>query len=340
MSINELAKFGCPFSGLRLLSPPSICCVFSDFGYHFSPDSIQGSTNMLALSRFLMFVALWGVIYAQSDSTPSANSPQSANPVAAPKSPERDPLLDLPPLPHGKVSLVGGTITRLDRVQDHLTIQPFGGQQKMNVAFDVRTRLFRDSQAATQRDLKVGERVYLDTMLNGTAIFAKSIWIDSNTAAGSGRGQIIAYDPQSGVLTLHDELSTQPVKFMLAPNPIVRQGSEARSLADLRAGALVSLTFGPEQGRAGTVREISILAQPGTQFSFFGRITYMDLSRKLIAVANDSDNTTYEIYLGSLPPGGFRDVRQGAEVAVSAVFDGQRYVARSVEPGQRSSSIQ
>ena len=292
---------------------------------------------MSPVSRFFVLVVLCSLAYAQSESNPSA---ETANPVAAAKSQERDPLLDLPPLPHGKVSLLGGTITRLDRVQDHLTIQPFGGKQKINVAFDVRTRFFRDSQPATQRDLKVGERVYLDTMLNGTAIFAKSIWIDSNAAGGSGRGQIIAYEPQNGVLTLHDELSAQPVKFRLGPNTVVRQGAETRSLADLRAGALVSLSFGPEQGRAGMVREISILAQPGTQFSFFGRITYMDLSRKLIAVANESDNTTYEIYLGSLPPGGFRDVRQGAEVTVSAVFDGKHYVARNVEPAQRSSSIQ
>ncbi|HEV2730047.1 MAG TPA: hypothetical protein VGV15_08445, partial [Terriglobales bacterium] len=77
---------------------------------------------------------------------------------------------------------------------------------------------------------------------------------------------------------------------------------------------------------------------PGTQFSFFGRITYMDLSRKLIAVANESDNTTYEIYLESLPPGSLRDARQGAEVTVSAVFDGKHYVARSVELARTSSS--
>lgn len=294
---------------------------------------------MLVLSRFLTLAALCGMTYAQSESHPSAHSPETATSAAAVKSQERDPLLDPPPLPRGKVSLVGGTITRLDHVQDHLTIQPFGGKQKMSVAFDVRTRFFRDSQAATQRDLKVGKRVYLDTMLTGTSIFAKSIWIDSTTAAGSGRGQIIAYDPQSGVLTLHDELSIQPVKFKLAPNTVVRQGNESRSLADLRTGALVSLSFGPEQGRAGAVREISILAQPGTQFSFFGRITYMDLSRKLIAVANESDNTTYEIYLGSLPPGGFRDARQGAEVTVSAVFDGKHYVARSIEPAQGLSSV-
>ena len=294
---------------------------------------------MLRVGRFLTLVMLCGLIYAQSDPAPLTNTPEA--PQSAPataNSREHDPLLDLPPLPRGKVSLLGGTITRLDRVQDHLTIQPFGAKQKMKVAFDVRTRFFRDGQPSTQRDVKVGQRVYLDTMLNGTTIFAKSVWIDSNTAAGSGRGQILSYDPQSGVLTLRDELSAQPIKFNLGSNTLVRQGSETRSVADLKPGALISLTFGPEQGGRGAVREVSILAQPGTQFSFFGRITYMDLSRKLIAVANESDNTTYEIYLESLPPGSLRDARQGAEVTVSAVFDGKHYVARSVELARTSSS--
>ncbi|PYX09164.1 MAG: hypothetical protein DMG88_07665 [Acidobacteria bacterium] len=294
---------------------------------------------MPRVGRFLTLLMLSSLFYAQSDPAPVTNTPEVPQSVpGAANLREHDPLLDLPPLPRAKISLLGGTITRLDRVQDHLTIQPFGAKQKMNVAFDVRTRFFRDGQPSTQRDVKVGQRVYLDTMLNGTTIFAKSIWIDSNTAAGSGRGQILSYDPQHGVLTLRDELSAQPIRFNLGPDTLVRQGSQTRSVADLKPGALISLTFGPEQGGRGAVLEVSILAQPGTQFSFFGRITYMDLSRKLIAVANESDNTTYEIYLESLPPGSLRDARQGAEVTVSAVFDGKHYVARSIELARTSSS--
>jgi len=318
---------------------------FQQLGYLWRSISIQ-DLRIRGMARFFQFVALAGLCSlacAQTESSPASTSPEPAKPVpTAVKSQEHDPLLDLPPLPHGKVSLLGGTVTRLDRVQDRLTIQPFGAKQKqkMNVAFDVRTHFFRDGQPSTQRDVKVGERVYVDTMLNGTKIFAKSIWIGSDAAAGSGRGQILSYDPQSRVLTLHDELSAQPVKFNVGPNTLVRQGSETRSVADLKPGALISLTFGPEQGRAGTVREISVLAQPGTQFLFFGPITYMDLSRKLIAVANESDNTTYEIYLETLPPGSLRDARPGGEVRVSAVFDGKHYVARSIEPANASSSIQ
>jgi len=73
------------------------------------------------------------------------------------------------------------------------------------------------------------------------------------------------------------------------------------------------------------------LAQPGSSFSFFGKVTYVDLSRRLIAIANQPDSKTYDIYLEALPMSALRDVRQGSEVGISAVFDGSRYVARSIE---------
>src|SRR5207244_8318526 len=89
------------------------------------------------MARFFQFVALaalCGFACAQTESSPASSSPEPAKPVpAAVKSQEHDPLLDLPPLPHGKVSLLGGTVTRLDRVQDRLTIQPFGAKQKQKM---------------------------------------------------------------------------------------------------------------------------------------------------------------------------------------------------------------
>src|SRR5437899_12653363 len=118
------------------------------------------------MARFFQFVALaalCGFACAQTESSPASSSPEPAKPVpAAVKSQEHDPLLDLPPLPHGKVSLLGGTVTRLDRVQDRFTSQPFGAKQKqkMNVAFDVRTQFLRDSQPSTQREFRIGVGAY------------------------------------------------------------------------------------------------------------------------------------------------------------------------------------
>jgi hypothetical protein len=200
----------------------------------------------------------------------------------------------------------------------------------MQMAFDTRTRFYRDGKPSTQRDMKRGERVYADTMLNNGKVFAKTIWIETTAPTGDARGQVLEYDPQTSTMTLRDELSSQPVKFHVDPKVVVRQETQTRSLSDLRPGSLVSLIF-DAQGRRGSVREVTLLAQPGTAFSFFGKITYMDLSRRLIAIANDMDNKTYDIYLEALPNSVLRDVRQGSEVGVSAVFDGRHYVARSIE---------
>src|SRR5207244_710675 len=147
---------------------------------------------------------------------------------------------------------------------------------------------------------------------------------------GDARGQVMSYDQGAGTLTLRDELSAEPSKFHLDPSAVVRQDKETRSVADLKPGSLVSITFG-SQGREREVREINILAQPGSSFSFFGKITFIDLSRRLIAIANDPDSKTYDIYLEALPSSVLRDVHQGSEVGISAVFDGSHYVARRIE---------
>ena len=247
------------------------------------------------------------------------------------KKQEQDPLLDLPELPRKRVTLIGGTVTKLDAVQDKLTVRPFGNGKQMRVDFDIRTNFVRNGVTAQARDLRQGDRVYLDTMLNGSRVFAKTIWIQAETPTGNGQGQILDYDSRAGLLTVRDELSQQPMRFRLTPATVVKDGNQTRTGTDLPPGTLVALTFGPQQDRYGTVREIKVLAQPGTAYSFFGKITYMDLSGKMIAIDNNSDGKNYEIHLEELPQGTLRNLRQGTEVGVSAVFNSAHYVARSVE---------
>jgi hypothetical protein len=290
---------------------------------------------MPRLLQLSLLLALGGLLNAQTQAGSTAAGPADSGTgkgsnVGA-QIGDRDPLLDLPPLPHNKVSLIGGTVTNLDRIQDRLTVQPFGDKQKMHLAYDVRTRFFRDGKPSHQREIKPGERVYVDSMLDGTRVFAKTIWIETGAASGSGRGQIVGYDAQAGMLTVRDELSAQPMTFRVNSSTAVRQGSETRSLANLMPGSLVTLSFDSRQGQQGVVREITVLAQPGSEFSFFGKITYMDLSRKLIAVANEPDRQTYDIYLQGMPTSEIRDLRTGSEVGISAVFDGRHYVARSIK---------
>jgi hypothetical protein len=260
---------------------------------------------------------------------PSASSTEAPAKAAAPQ--PYDPLLDLPPLPPNKVSLMGGTISALDEVQNHLVIQPFGAKQKLRLNFDMRTHIYNDGKPAAARELKSGERVYIDTMLNGGKVFAKSIWIQSLAGTGDARGQIIGYDNDRKILSVRDEVSAQPIDFRIAPNAVIHRGSTTGSVADLTSGSLVSLNFGPQQGRSGVVREVTLLAQPGTVFTFFGRVTFLDLSKRLVAISNQSDNKSYDLSLESIPTATLRTLREGGTAGVSAVFDGNRYVAQKID---------
>ena len=72
-------------------------------------------------------------------------------------------------------------------------------------------------------------------------------------------------------------------------------------------------------------------AKPGSQFTFAGRVSYLDLSRKLIAVDNSSDKLKYDISIEAIAPNILRQIHEGDHVAVVAVFDGSRYDARRID---------
>jgi hypothetical protein len=249
-----------------------------------------------------------------------------------------DPLLDPPPLPHNRVSLVGGTVTDIDTILNRITILPYGSRKDMRFAFDLRSRIDQDGKSATARDIRTGERVYVDGMLDGSRLFAKSISIRSRST-GIGYGQIVSYDARSQALTVRDQLSDAPIRFNLSPTTVIRNGTETRSAADLVPGSLVSLEFGTQQG-ALAVREVSLIAKTGSTFLFVGNITFVDLARKLIAVYNQSDGKTYEIILSSVSSSVIQDLHAGRQVVISAVFDGTQYVAQSITHGASSPNSQ
>lgn len=280
----------------------------------------------LTTSIFAAFIVT-GLASAQtlSQTTPAQDSTQ-AHPNSAVYE-NYDPLLDLPPLPHNRVTLIGGTVSSLDEVMNKMSVQPFGGRRTMQVAFDTRTRFFQDGHPISYRDIKQGQRIYLDTMLNGTKVFAKSIWIQSAADSGIGRGQIVDFDSRRRILTVRDELSSQSVPMQITASTVIHNGTQPASTADLVPGALVSMQFGPQR----ELRAITIAARPGTTFVFAGRVTYLDLSRKLIAVDNRSDNVKYDIAIDAIAPNIARQLHEGDQVTVNAVFDGNRYAARQID---------
>jgi len=276
------------------------------------------------------------MVWPQSQSAPNSQPPGTRPASVAAERENYDPLLDLPPLPRKEVTLIGGTVVRLDEIMNRMVVQPFGAKQKMNVAFDTRTHFYQDGKPITEREIKQGQRIYLDTMLNGSKVFAKTIWIQTAVESGVGQGQIIDFDDGKQVLTVRDELSSQPLKMRLSSGVVIRKGEQPASKSDLVQGALVALTFGPQR----EVQQVTVLATPGTAFTFSGRVTYVDMSRKMIAIDNRSDRKKYDVSVNAIPQSVLRQVREGSEISLSAVFDGNQYDARSLTPAAAASAQQ
>jgi hypothetical protein len=282
------------------------------------------------LISLLLIVMVHAPMGAQNPGTHDSDAPtapvSSSGNAPSPRA-DYDPLLDPPPLPHNPVTLIGGTVASLDEVMNRFTVRPFGSNQKMEVRFDTRTKFYQDGNPISYRVIRQGQRVYLDTMLNGSQVFAKRIWIQSTAVSGIGRGQIVGFEPRRGRLTVRDELSNQPVKMNVTSATVIRKGNQLATAGELREGSLVSLTFGPQR----QLEQITLLAAPGNTFTFAGRVTYLDLSQKLIGIDNRTDRTRYDISMNAIPASILRQLHEGQDVTISAVFDGSKYDARRID---------
>src|SRR5438876_8083454 len=88
------------------------------------------------LAALLLTSGLFSQSVAQlppAGSPPSASQKGRQQPLPSPTAETApptadipDPLLDVPPLPKGKVTLVGGTVADIDRIRDRVVTQPFG----------------------------------------------------------------------------------------------------------------------------------------------------------------------------------------------------------------------
>jgi hypothetical protein len=306
------------------------------------------------MCRFIVVLLFAGLAFAQSSTSPDSGSTNPAVPAAdsssgssnsatqaAPATSSaqadsaqreregKDALFDLPPVPKdARVSLIGGKVVKVDQIMDRIAIQPFGGN-KTELAFDVRTQVHRDGASIAIKDLRPGDRVYVDTLSDNGRVFAKSIRVVTKAReAERAHGQVVSYDAANGKFIMRDELLSEPVTLHLSQDTVIRKGQETGSTADLIPGALVSVTFIP--GGQGIVKELSVLAVPGTSFTFSGLVMRLNLATHLLVVANKTDGKSYEIDYDPARLGTKKDLREGSEVSVSATFDGQRYTAQTV----------
>jgi hypothetical protein len=219
----------------------------------------------------------------------------------------------------------------VDRVRNRLNVAVFGSGH-WTIYFDERTHIFRKGVETTQMALKKGERIYVDTMLDNNKhdIFARNIRVGLVTAPADASGQILEVNDRRREVTFRDYLGGQTVRFSVASDALISNGSRPASFQDLHTGSLVKVKFAAERADRGVAREIAILAAPGSSFTFFGVVTFLDTHRGILALRNPGDNKTYDIHFAPAQADPERRLAVGAEVRAIATFDGRQYTAQQL----------
>lgn len=252
--------------------------------------------------------------------TPQISQPPTTSP---------DPLLDVPPLPKGKVSLIGGTVKNVDRVREKLVVQVFGGRA-MKISFDERTHIYRDGIETTQLGIRRGDPIYLDTMLEGPHVFARNIRVGTVLHGADTSGQVLSVNARQGTITLKDQILAQPVTFQVDQKTLITRDQQPLSVAAVQPGALVAVKFYPERPRRGVAREISVIAAPGMQFTFAGKVTHLDLRSGTLSIENLTDGKTYDLNFGPHQVDKRDLLGVGSQVTVLATYQSWGYRAENV----------
>ncbi len=282
------------------------------------------------MRHLLIVTILGGVAFAQQPAAVQANTTHETGAQLASNLDAPAVFLpDLPAMPRGKSTVIGGSIRNVDGVRDQLTLNIFGGRS-MKVLYDARTQVYRDGQKVALRDLRSGEHVSVETMLDGTTVFARSIHMLSKMPEGESQGQVVSYDRSTGELEVRDSLSPEPIKLHISPSTqIVRQGQESTG-GELVAGTLITIQFQADNSGKNVASKIAVLATPGSAFVFTGKVVFLDLHTGVLALVDPRDDKRYEI---SFDLGHFtasRDIHEGSTVTVTANFDGVRYAASAL----------
>ena len=269
---------------------------------------------------------------ATKPSTP-APAPAASGPVTSTTSTEDnpyDPYLEPPPLPKGKPTLIGGIATGVDHVRNHVTVQPFGGGKKVKVFVDERSHIYRNGVETTVLGIHKGDRVYVDTMLDGDKLFAKNVRVLTETGLAEVRGQVISASPGRGTISVRDQLSAKPVTFAVSGATKYSSSKGAATAGDVQPGSLIDVQFAPHSGPRDIAQEIIVLAKPGDNYIFSGVLTNLDMSTNSFFVDNQADDQSYEVHFSPAALPDVHSLKVGQEVTARAVFDGKQYRATNI----------
>ncbi len=244
-------------------------------------------------------------------------------------------LSALPSVPRGKTTILGGEVQRVDLVRDELTLKVFG-QRSTKILFDERTQVYMDGKKASLQELSAGEHASVQTVLDGTDVFALSIHMLSRLPEVEYQGLVLNFDAGTRELTVSSALNPGSMKLFVPLNTSVsRVGQPAFSSApsgsgDLVRGSLVSIKLGSDNRGRGVANRVTVLATPGSSFVFSGNISYLDVHSGSLVLVDTRDGRTYHIFFNSARLPASQSLREGDHVRLTAGFDGSQYVAGAI----------
>ena len=241
----------------------------------------------------------------------------------------------IPQPPKGKSTIMGGEIQRIDPVRDVLTLKVYG-QRPLKILFDERTQVFRDGKKFPLRELSPADHASVQTLLDGTNVYALSVHILSKTPQGEYQGVVQNFNPATNQLTISSVLFREPLKLVVPPGtPIARVGqsiftAQQDTGSDLARGSLVSVEFGADNTGRAVASHVSVLATPGASFVFIGTITSLDLHSGKMSIADSQDDKTYQVSFDGASLSKSQTLHPGDNVMVTADFSGDHYTASAI----------
>lgn len=245
--------------------------------------------------------------------------------------------VNLPPLPRGSSTVIGGEIRDVDPVLDRFTLSAYG-QKPFKVFFDERTALFRDGKRISLRELQPCEHASVQTTLDGASVFAVSIHVLSQAVPGNYEGEVLSYDSASGELSVALSAGRKPVRLLVSRNTLILREGQGQFRAtpsgpsDLRVGTLVSIQFDSDNRGHGVASRIWIRATPGAAFIFSGDVSSVDPQAGTLVLSDTRDDQRYQFSFNAQEVPSSLNIHRGQRVRVRAEYDGTKYVAREISP--------